>query len=97
LNAYVLAFLCNEGWFLSSSTDLVNWAPPTNFMPMKMWQPCQPMDWNYTFVTPGNQAGVIGQSGYVLYAHSDVKGLGCGNRFSPHMLWVRPFTFAKSP
>jgi len=97
LNAYVLAFLCNEGWFLSTSTDLASWTRPTNFMPMKMWQPCQPMDWNYTFVTPGNQAGVIGQAGLVLYAHTDAKGVGCSNRFTPHMLWVRPFSFIKTP
>ena len=55
---------------------------------------CQPMDWNFVLVTPGNQAGVIGQTGYVLYAHSDAQGLGCGAGFAPHMLWVRPFAFA---
>ena len=54
------------------------------------------MDWNFVFVTPGNEPGVIGQKGLVLYAHSDSKGLGCGG-FSPHMLWVRSFEFqAKS-
>jgi hypothetical protein len=97
LNAHILAFLCNEGWFLSTSMDMVTWAPATNFMPMKMWQPCQPMDWNYIFVTPGNSAGTIGQTGYVLYAHSDAKGLTCSNKFTPHMLSVRPFTFVRSP
>ncbi len=97
LNAYVLTFLCNEGWFFSTSTDLITWSAPTNFMPMKMWQHCQPMDWNFIFVTPGNDAGVIGQTGYVLYAHTDTKGVGCSDRFSPHMLWVRPFTFSHSP
>ena len=96
LNAYILTFLCNEGWFLSTSKDLVTWTPPTNLMPMKMWQHCQPMDWNYIFVTPGNQAGVIGQTGYVLYAHTDSKGLGCSAGFSPHELWVRSFTFSGS-
>jgi hypothetical protein len=95
LNAYILAFLCNEGWFFSTSTDLVTWATPVNFMPMKMWQPCQPMDWNYILVSPGSPAGVIGETGYVLYAHTDTRGLDCPGRFSPHMLWVRPFAFAK--
>jgi hypothetical protein len=46
---------------------------------------------------PGKPGRGIGQTGYVLYAHSDAKGLGCAGRFTPHMLWVRPFTFAKSP
>jgi len=93
LKAYVLAFVCNEGWFFATSTDLVTWSAPRNFLPMKMWQPCQAMDWNYVLATPGNEAGVIGRTGFVLYAHSGVKGLGCGGSFSPHMLWVRPFSF----
>ena len=97
LNAYVLTFLCNEGWFFSTSTDLITWTTPTNFMPMKMWQHCQPMDWNFIFVTPGNKAGVIGRTGYVLYAHTDSKGNGCSTGFSPHMLWVRSFTFSGRP
>lgn len=95
LNAYVLTFLCNEGWFFSTSSDLVTWAAPANFLPIKMWQPCQAMDWNYILVTPGNEAGVIGQTGYVLYAHSPAKGMGCGGRFSPHMPWIRSFSFEK--
>jgi hypothetical protein len=95
LNAYVLTYLCNEGWFFSTSTDLVTWTAPTNFLPMAMWQSCQPMDWNFMLVTPGNPAGVIGQTGYVLFAHSDAKGLNCTGRFSPHMPWIRPFTFSQ--
>ena len=96
LNAYVLTYLCNEGWFFSTSKDLVTWSPPTKFLSMAMFKSCQPMDWNFMFVTPGNQPGVIGQKGLVLYAHSDSKGLGCGG-FSPHMLWVRPFEFQMKP
>jgi hypothetical protein len=97
LNAFVLLFLANEGWFFSTSTDLISWTPPANFLPELMWQNCQPMDWNYVFVTPGMPAGVIGQSGYVLYAHTDSKGLNCPGGFSPHELWVRPFNFTKAP
>ncbi len=96
LNAYVLLFLANEGWFFTTSTDLVTWSAPKNFMPMVMWQNCQPMSWNYVFVTPGSDPGTIGQTGYVLYAHTDQKGLGCGS-FAPHELWVRSFTFVKTP
>jgi hypothetical protein len=97
LNAYVLTYLCNEGWFFSTSTDLLHWTPPTNFMAMTMWRKCSPMDWNFVLVTPGNSAGVIGRTGYVLYAHSDSKGTGCGERFEPHMLWMRPFEFSQTP
>lgn len=96
LNAYVLLFLANEGWFFSTSTNLVTWTPPMNFMPELMFQNCEPMDWNYIFVTPGNPPGIIGQTGYVLYAHTDQRGLGCGT-FQPHELWVRSFTFLKNP
>ena len=102
LNADVLLFVGNEGWFFSTSTNLVTWTAPVNFMPEKMFNNCQPMDWNYVFVTPGNPAGVLGQTGYVLYAHTDQKGLGCTNAngtpsFQPHELWIRPFTFLKNP
>ncbi len=97
LNAYVLTFLCNEGWFFSTSTDLITWSAATNFMPMTMWQHCRPMDWNFILVTPGNKAGVIGQTGYVLYAHTDSRGRGCSTGFSPHMPWVRSFRFSRAP
>ncbi len=96
LNAYVLAFLGNEGWFFSTSTDLLAWSKPVNFLPMTMWQPRQAMDWNFILVTPGNEAGVLGQTGYVLYAHTGAKGKGNPNGFSPHMLWVRPFAFSRT-
>jgi hypothetical protein len=95
LHAYVLAYVCNEGWFFSTSTDLTTWSAPANFLSEKMWQRCAPMDWNYVLVTPGKEAGVLGETGYVLYAHTDSKGLGCGGGFSPHMLWIRPFKFVK--
>jgi hypothetical protein len=91
LNAYVLTFLCDEGWFFSTSTDLVTWAPPTQFLNMRMWREGQPMDDNYILVTPGNPGGVIGQTGYVLYASTPSRG-----EAGPHMLWIRPFTFSKS-
>jgi hypothetical protein len=94
LNAYVLTYLCSEGWFFSTSTDLVTWTPPTQFLALPMWRPCQPMDMNYVMVTPGKPGNVIGQTGYVLYAHTDHKGLNC-DKFYPHQLWVRPFTFTK--
>jgi len=97
LNAYVLTFLADLGWYFSTSTNLMNWTMPVNFMPAQMWQDCQPMDWNYVFVTPGNPVGVIGQTGYVLYAHTDSRGLGCTNGFSPHELWIRPFAFTQYP
>jgi hypothetical protein len=96
LNAYVLTFLCNEGWFFSTSTDLVTWASPTQFLDMTMWRQCQPMDLNYILVTPGNPGGMIGQTGYVLYASTPSHGGGCSNMVV-HELWVRSFTFSKGP
>jgi hypothetical protein len=48
-------------------------------------------------MTPGNAGGVIGGTGYVVHAHTDSKGLGCTNGFSPHELWARPFTFIRNP
>jgi len=93
LNAYVLTFLCNQGWFFSTSTDLVTWALPTQFLNQAMWINDLTADHNYIFVTPGNPGGVIGRIGYVLYSHSP-------SRNTPgitHELWVRPFTFSKSP
>jgi hypothetical protein len=95
LKAYVLTFLCNEGWFFSTSTDLLIWTPPAQFLDMPMWRNCQPMDWNFILVTPGDPGGVIDQTGYVLYAHTDSRGLNC-DKYNPHELWARPFTF-KSP
>jgi hypothetical protein len=96
LNAYVLTFLCNEGWFFSTSTDLVTWAAPTQFLKMLMFRTCEPMDENYILVTPGNPGGVIGQTGYVLYSHTSARGVRCPT-LDPHELWMRPFTFTKSP
>ncbi len=94
LKAYVLSYLCNEGWSFSTSTDLVNWSQPRVFLKEKMWRSCKPMDWNFVLATPGNPAGVIGQTGVVIYAHTDVRGQQCGSRFDPHELFVRPFTFS---
>jgi hypothetical protein len=97
LNRYLLLFLGDTGRFFSNWPNLVTWTTPVNFMSEQMWQHCQPMDWNYVFVTPGNGPGIIGQTGLVLYAHTDAKGLGCPGGFSPHELWVRSFTFTNSP
>jgi hypothetical protein len=64
LNCYILFYLCNEGWFYSTSADLVTWTSPTQFLNMSMWHDCRPMDLNYILVTLGNPGGVIGQTGY---------------------------------
>ena len=98
LNAYVVVFLANQGWYFSTSTDLLTWAPPKPFAPQvpRPFQACLPSESNFVLVTPGNQPGVIGQTGYVLYAHTDREGLTCGTYY-PHELWVRSFTFGKTP
>jgi hypothetical protein len=93
LNAYVLIFLAEEGWFFSTSTDLVTWSLPTQFFtaPNPEFAPSLPVDENVILVTPGNPVQVIGQTGIVLYAHSPAwQGVS-------HELWSRPFTFTKTP
>jgi hypothetical protein len=93
LNAYVLVFIADEGWFFSTSTDLVTWNSPTQFFtaPNDEFTPGLPTDENVILITPGNAIQVIGQTGIVLYAHTpDWTG-------ASHELWSRPFTFIKSP
>ena len=96
LKQWVLFFLANEGWFFSTSSDLVTWSAPTKFLDMLMWRTCKPMDLNYILVTPGLPAGVIDRTGLVLYASTPSHGGGCPTMV-PHELWVRPFTFSASP
>ncbi len=89
LNAYVLIFIEEKGWYFTTSTDLVTWAPPKQFFaaPVNEFTSGQETDENVVLVTPGNPSQVIGQSGYVLYAHTPSWGS------SPHELWMCPFTF----
>lgn len=92
LNAYVLIFLCEEGWFFSTSEDLVTWSVPARFFtaPTPEFTNGQETDENVTLVTPGNPSQVIGQTGYLLYASTPSWGS------KPHELWMRPFTFVKT-
>jgi hypothetical protein len=93
LNAYVLVFIANEGWFFSTSRDLVTWSSPVQFFtaPNSEFTQGLPTDENVILVTPGNPMQVIGQTGIVLYAHTpDWTG-------ASHELWSRPFTFIKNP
>ncbi len=93
LNAFVLVFICEEGWFFSTSTDLVTWTPPIQFFtaPNPEFATGQQTDENVVLVTPGNADQVIGQTGLVLYAHTTAW------RNVSHELWARPFTFIKNP
>ncbi len=93
LKQWVLFYLANEGWFFSTSSDLVSWGPPTKFLSMLMWRDCKPMDLNYILVTPGLPGGLIDRSGLVVYASTPSHGGGCPTMV-PHELWVRPFTFS---
>jgi hypothetical protein len=92
LNEYVMVFVCKQGWFFSTSADLVTWTVPTQFYtaPAPLFGKDQPTDENASLVTPGNAGQVIGQTGYVLYASTPAWGK------TAHMLWMRPFTFTKS-
>ncbi len=91
LSAYVLVFLCQQGWFFSASSDLVSWTVPTQFFVEPGGEFQGPTDENIILVTPGNPAQQIGQTGYALYAHTSNWGS------IPHELYMRPFTFTISP
>ena len=94
LNAYVLLFIANDGWFFSTSNDLVTWSQPKLFYNIKTFQDCQANDDNFVFVTPGNPGQVIGQTGIVLYSHTPRYGFGTCPTVQFHELWIRPFTFS---
>lgn len=93
LNAYVLVFIANEGWFFSTSKDLVTWSSPTQFFtaPNDEFTKGLPTDENVILVTPGNPVQVIGQTGIVLYAHTPAW------TSVSHEPTTRPFTFIKTP
>lgn len=93
LNEYVMVFVCQQGWFFTTSTDLVTWNTPIQFFnsPAPEFSNDQETDENVSLVTLGNPGQVIGQTGYVLYASTSAWGKAA------HMLWMRPFTFSKNP
>jgi hypothetical protein len=85
--------IATEGWFFSTSTDLVNWSPPTQFFtaPSPEFLAGSETDENVVLVTPGNPDQVIGQTGIVLYSHTSAW------KSIPDELWSCPFTFSKGP
>ncbi len=93
LHAWVLVFVAREGWFFTTSTDLVTWNAPARFFPfpgdsaLSNFTNGDPTYENVTLVTPGEPEGVIGQTGIVLYAYTSSWG------HNPHMPWSRPFRF----
>ncbi len=89
LNAYVLIFICEGGWYFSTSTDLVTWTPPKQFFiaPVKEFTAGQQTDENVVLVTPGYREQTIGQAGYVLYSHTPAW------HSTPDELWMMPFAF----
>ena len=93
LNEFVMTFICKQGWFFTTSTDLVNWNTPIQFYtaPFPLFTDGEEADENPSLVTPGNPGQVISQTGYVLYADSPAWNKGV------HLLWMRPFSFTKNP
>jgi hypothetical protein len=78
---------------VSTSPDLVHWTTPDQFFaaPAREFTHGSPTDENVVLVTPGTESNqVIGQTGYVLYAHTDAWG------WKPHTLWRRTFRFQRS-
>ena len=89
LNAYVLIFICEGGWYFSTSPDLVTWTPPKQFFtaPVNEFTVGQQTDENVVLVTPGTREQTIGQAGYVLYSHTPAW------HNTPDELWMMPFAF----
>ncbi len=91
LGVYVLVFLCQQGWFFSTSSDLVSWTVPVQFFVEPGGEFQGPTDENVILVTPGNAPQELGRTGYALYAYTPQWGS------TPHELWMRPFAFKISP
>ena len=92
LKEYVLVYICGHGWYFSTSKDLVHWTQPTGFFQANsasFFVSGLETDEDVTLVTPGDPPGVIGQSGYVLYANTPAWAQ------TPHELWMRPFNFTE--
>jgi hypothetical protein len=94
LKAYILIFIAEDGWFFSTSSDLLTWSQPTLFYAIKTFQDCQPNDDNVVLVTPGNPGQVLGKTGLALYSHTPHWGFKTCPTVQYHELWVRPFTFS---
>ena len=91
LHAYLLTFVCNEGWYYTTSTDLVHWSPAKLFFtapfPNSHLQTGQEFDWYPTLFTPGETSNQeTGQTGYVYYA----KGAWMT---TPHELFRQSYSF----
>ena len=91
INGYLLIFICREGWFVSASTDLVNWTTPVQVFNEPNGEFNTTTDENVILVTRGNAPQVIGQTGYALYANTP----NWGN--AAHELWLRQFTIRRTP
>jgi hypothetical protein len=92
LRAYLLTFVCNQGWFYTTSQDLVHWSPAAQFFtapfPNSKLQVGQEFDWYPTLFTPGEPSNqTTGKTGTVYYA----KGLW---ETTSHELYAQSFSFA---
>jgi hypothetical protein len=96
LGQWVLVYVGKEGWFFTTSSDLVYWNTPVRFFPfpgdsaLDNFHTGSPTYENVTLVTPGEPDGVIGQTGIVLYAYTSAWGQNA------HMMWSRPFRFDRT-
>jgi hypothetical protein len=64
---------------------------------MAMFKSCQPMDWNFIFVTPGNEAGVIGQKGLLVYVKACTLLAVSALAAMPTLLLARQVSAASGP
>jgi hypothetical protein len=94
LASYLLTFVCDTGWFFTTSTDLVHWSAPIQFFSAPFSNnnlvKGEQFDWYPALFTPGQTSNqTTGQSGYVYYAEGDWDS-------TPHELFRRPFTLTKA-
>jgi hypothetical protein len=74
LNAYLLVFQSDDGFFYSISSDLISWSPPRLFMPtppniQNLKTPGAEYYYYPLLVTPSSPSDQLtGESGYIFYA-----------------------------
>jgi hypothetical protein len=91
-NVYLLVFLCNLGWYYSTSPSL---SAPSFSTPQQFFFPAftpfttgEPMDENAVFFTLGNtNTMTIGATGLAIYAHTQAWSN------TSHNLWTRSFSY----
>lgn len=93
LGLYLLTMTCDQGWYFSTSSDLVTWSEPVQFyqapFPNNTLADGQEFDWYPTLYSPGAKSpATTHRTGYVYYTKGNYNS-------SPHIMYRRSFTIAK--